>query len=522
MAQPRIMFYHDGRHPLIYMYEPPMQPVEYEAAVDELVGTPVEALMFCVGDGRTVLHDTKVGELWGHNMDRWPHLIFRRACQNAQHLIETGHDPLRVVCDRAHAKGMLVYPTLLVQQGRGERGVDVRCSDFRFDNTNLEIGAGGDLPPDFGGATSLDFKHEQVRDERFALIEETLVQYEVDGLALDLAYTPHYFHPDEVEAGRDVMTSWIERVHKAVKARGSQRELAIKIPADLRVCDGIGLDVRGWIERGIVDVLIGEGMGGNDWLDQTVDFRPLVEAADGSSCRVHAALGSFVDSDRLAEGPIQMIRAAACNIWAQGVDGLYIGQWFGQWPYGPEFYEKLREVPHPDIMAARDKIYFIPTQNSRQSGSTDARPLPAPLPVGEPMRVVFDVSDDLERWHDHGCVHEVILRCCVLNVAELDRVDFVFNGQVLPADRLRRINQMYRMRAPRYRVNNAYWYVYRLDRAFWPRQGANALEVTLRERDRDLTPTVELRDVELQIDYLMGRSFHRGIDPDLGPSETLR
>ena len=61
---PRIMFYHDGRYPLIYMYEPPMQKKEYEAAVDELVGTPVEALMFCLGDGRTVLHHTKVGELW--------------------------------------------------------------------------------------------------------------------------------------------------------------------------------------------------------------------------------------------------------------------------------------------------------------------------------------------------------------------------------------------------------------------------------------------------------------------------
>ena len=24
MSKPRIMFYHDGRHPLIYMYEPPM------------------------------------------------------------------------------------------------------------------------------------------------------------------------------------------------------------------------------------------------------------------------------------------------------------------------------------------------------------------------------------------------------------------------------------------------------------------------------------------------------------------
>jgi len=78
-SPPRIMFYHDGRHPLIYMYEPPIEKEEYEAGVNELVGTPVEALMFCMGDGRTVLHETDVGELWGHNVEKWSHTIFRRA-----------------------------------------------------------------------------------------------------------------------------------------------------------------------------------------------------------------------------------------------------------------------------------------------------------------------------------------------------------------------------------------------------------------------------------------------------------
>ena len=139
------MFYHDGRHPLIYMYEPPMQKEEYESAVDELLGTPIEALMFTMGDGRTVLHDTKVGELWGDHIKKWPHLIFRRAYQNAKALIAAGHDPLRVVCDRAKAKGMLIYPVLLVQQGTGKRGEDTRTSEFRLNNRHLEIGAGGGL-----------------------------------------------------------------------------------------------------------------------------------------------------------------------------------------------------------------------------------------------------------------------------------------------------------------------------------------------------------------------------------------
>ena len=523
MPQPRIMFYHDGRHPLIYMYEPPMQKEEYEAGVDELVGTPVDALMFCLGDGRTVLHNTKVGEIWGHNVKKWSHLTFHRAHRNARCLIRAGHDPLRLICDRAHAKGLLVYPTLLVQQGRGEPGQDVRCSNFRFENAHLEIGAGGDLDPDFPGLTCLDFKHEEVREERFALIEETLNTYPVDGFELQLNYTPYYFHPDDVEAGRKIMTAWIGRVCRAVKNSGPERELAIRIPASIEGCLQVGLDVREWLRRGIVDVLIGQTFSGPELLDATVDFRSLVEAVKGTSCRVHAALHSHVDSDRLAEATIEMIRAATCNYWAQGVDGLYLAHWFGNWPYPASFYEKLRELPHPDIMAPRDKHYYVPTETGRYPRPVTEpgvdMDLPAALDVDKPTRVRFRTSDDLPHWHKTGRVHDVLLRVRIMNTTERDRLRFRLNNKDLPAEHLRKINQMYRMSAPRYRTGSGYWFVYRTDRAHWPGKGLNTLEVTLLKRDPDITSQIYLRDVELEVKYLMGKNFHRGQDPDLGPYE---
>ena len=523
MTEPRIMFYHDGRHPLIYMYEPPIQPEEYEAGVDELAGTPIEALMFCLGDGRTVLHDTKVGELWGHNVEQWPHLIFRRAHQNARQLIDTGCDPLRLICDRAHAKGMKFYPTLLVQQGRGPRSEDVRCSDFRFDNAHLEIGAAGDLDPDFLGMRGLDFKHEEVREERFALIEETLNNYPVDGFELQLNYMPYYFHPDEVEEGRHIMTRWIRRVYEAVKQSDPGRELAIRIPASIEGCLEVGLDLRAWLREGIVDVLIGQTFSGPELLDPMADFRPLVEAVSDSGCRVHASLNSLVDSDRLDQAPIEMIRATATNYWAQGIDGLYLAHWFGNWPYQASFYEKLRELPHPEVMAPKDKYYYVPTQTGRYpEPSTEPgifMQLPVDLILDRPVAVHFFVSDDLVRWDHSGRVHAVLLRLRVMNVTEKDRISAWLNGHELPPDQLRRINEMYRMQAPRYRTGSGYWFVYRLDREHWVQQGENSLEVTLHQRDSEVIPQIYLRDVELEIDYLMGRNFHRDQDPDLGDRE---
>jgi hypothetical protein len=519
--QPRLLFYHDGRHPLIYMYEPPIQKEQYEAAVDELAGTPVEAIMFCLGDGRTVLHDTKVGELWGHNVDKWPHIIFRRAHQNAKHLIDTGNDPLRIVCDRAHEKGMLFYPTLLVQQGTRDRAVDVRASEFRFNNRHLEMGAGGDLDADHPCASCLDFKHAEVREERLALIKETVDKYPVDGFELQLNYQAYYFHPAEVMAGQAIMTEWIREVRRTLTESGANRELVIRVPADVEGCESVGLDVRQWIAEGLVDVVVGETLGGPELLDHTSNLRPLVEAAEGKPTRVHAALHALVDSDRLHQATNEMLRAAASNYWAQGVDGLYLAYWFGYWPYKAPFYEILREALHPDVMEPKDKTYYIPTATGRYP-EPRLEPglkmqLPADLHPNQPVRLQLPISDDLPHWNRTGRVHQVLLRCRVMNTTELDRLEFRLNGKQLPDELRRTINEMYRMSAPRYRTGSGYWFIFKLDREHWPRQGKNTIEITLGKRDPDVTPEVFLRDVELEVQYLLGKNFHRGQDIELGP-----
>ena len=129
------------------------------------------------------------------------------------------------------------------------------------------------------------------------------------------------------------------------------------------------------------------------------------------------------------------------------------------------------------------------------------------------------ISDDLPRWEKVGRVHEVLLRIRVANTTELDTLTFRLNGKELPVASLRKINQMYRMSAPRYRTGSCYWYLFTLDGSNWPRKGLNEIEITLQRRDPDVLPEVFVRDVELQIQYLMGKHFHRGQDIDLGRYE---
>ena len=122
------------------------------------------------------------------------------------------------------------------------------------------------------------------------------------------------------------------------------------------------------------------------------------------------------------------------------------------------------------------------------------------------------------RGSSSGRVHEVLLRLRVLNTTELDRLTFNLNGTPLPDSALRKLNEMYKMSAPRYRVFG-YWFIYKLNADQWPRQGRNSVSVTLVARDQDVTLPIVLRDVELEIKYLMGKNFGRGQEADVGDFE---
>ena len=524
MKTPRIMYYEDGRHSHIYTYEPPMQKEEYEAVVNQLLGTPVDTLVFCLGEGRTMLHDTKAGEFWGHNVDKWPHTIWRRAHQNAKNLIEEGNDPLRIICERAQSEGFMIYPSLNIQWDsavRGEGSIWVRVSDFRFDNTDLEIGADGNIDPDFPGIGCMDFKHEKVRDERFGIIQESVTEYPVDGFEINLAQMPYFFHPKETDAGRTIMTEWISKIHSTVKNSGADRKLAIRVINNIDRCFELGLDVKEWIKQGIVDVIIVEDR--HHRVNPMADFTPFVQAVEGTSCTMIAVIQNlFQDgSSPHKVDNIEKTRATACNYWNQNIGGLFLDRgWFVDAPYGDSFYAKLRELPYPHLMDEKDKTYYVSYPGRMGDEDTNLQPcpeLPIELSVGIPTHTEFTISDDLQKWNAVKRIHDVLLRINIVGITELDKLEFKLNGQKLPESCLRTINLMFRMSIPENRSIGGYLFIFRPDMQNWPVKGKNDLEITLLKRDPDVITDVAINKVEIETKYLLGRNFYHGrSDSDLG------
>ena len=127
-----VMFYTDGRHSSVYLYEPPMGAKQYLEPIDELVDLGIDTITYAVGDCSVLLYATKVGERWGHNVDLTDHDIWWRAAHNARLMIEQGTDPLMLVCQRAQQRGFQFLPSLLLNMIHTPHDRVTNCRVARF------------------------------------------------------------------------------------------------------------------------------------------------------------------------------------------------------------------------------------------------------------------------------------------------------------------------------------------------------------------------------------------------------
>ena len=132
-----------------------------------------------------MLYDTKVGEKWGHNVNKTNHLV---SC-NLEQFIADGNDPLEIVCTRAHELGFTFIPSLILGMKHQERveATNCFCSDFCFDHPEYQVGPEPDFPEArWDDPTRFSYAIKEVRQNRLAVIEELLSSYDTDVIELNL------------------------------------------------------------------------------------------------------------------------------------------------------------------------------------------------------------------------------------------------------------------------------------------------------------------------------------------------
>lgn len=514
-----VMFYTDGRHTSVYLYEPPMGAQQYVEPIDELVDLGIDTITYAVGDCSVLLYSTKVGERWGHNVDLTDHDIWWRAAHNARLMIEAGTDPLRLVCEHAQRRGFRFLPSLLlnVHHTAHDRVTDCRVADFTTAHPEWQVGEEADGPHDI--PARLSFAVPEVRADRLAVIGELVGDYPVDGIELNMHDYAPFIARREVAEHTETITGWMRDIRRvcdeAAAAQGRAKRLVIRIGATVAGNLAMGMDLAAWIGEGLVDTVIGmQVVGGFE--NETTGLRELVDAAAGTDVRVLAGM----ESANRAEHSRPAVRAAAANAYAAGVDGVLFHTYYPapkRYPYDDEATGRLRFMGHPDLLARHDKTYrLVMPANADAAARYDLREqLPAELAPGDTSHeITLEVSDDVSGRAALGELWRCELRVMLQHLTYEDRVRLLWNGAAIPATDWRRADWTYQLRPrPDFAVNG-----YRLHADLarpqrLPTTGVNTLRIEVLDKDAQLVHPVTVVDVDLVIEYLPHRNALR---PDEG------
>ena len=209
MRKPKLIYYNDSRHYLMYRYDPPLSRHVLRQPVDEILGTGVDTLFFGLASGATFLHDTRVGKRWGEGVSDHNHgIMWWRAGKNLERAIADGLDPLQVVIDRAHEKDIQIVCSLRINEGGTGGGLNKNRYMFsRLKEEHPEYMIGDDSA-DPGKSTCLNFAIPEVRQERLAIIEEVCDRYGADGIEID-DYVRTFFRQSEIEKNTPLLTEFM-------------------------------------------------------------------------------------------------------------------------------------------------------------------------------------------------------------------------------------------------------------------------------------------------------------------------
>ena len=477
MRRRRTIYFNDARHYYLFVFEPPMTMEDAWRPVDEVAGTAVDTFIYGANRGDGCFWPTKAGLRFGDDTRPFDHPAYWRTWHNMQSLMDRGLDPLTVLIDRAHDKGMEFV-------------------------ASLRMGSLGGTDPSFKLANGGRWlAHPEVRDIQLRMFQELATEYPVDGIEIDLAAgggRPDLFRPEEVEQNTPVLTEHVRNISQVARSRpGGPALVGVRVFPVEAMNARFGLDVRTWLKEGLVDY-VAPLLYGYMVLDPDLPIEWLVEAAHEADTSVYAVLMPYHD-DQATGSPHRVfptperVRAAAANYWDKGADGLY--SWFMRWPLEDAERRILTELGDPDLVAEQDKQYVVLKRDEHAAEFGYDAPLPVEIPSPDPGKryaIPFSIADDIEGKADR--IRRVRLRINISTVLSADRLTVLLNGRSLADEACTREY------GHPYGVYNAQWLEFELE-SVRPRRGQNTLEISLDGRPEDMAGGITVDAVHVFVEY---------------------
>ncbi|MBI4678287.1 MAG: hypothetical protein HY748_11965 [Elusimicrobia bacterium] len=352
------IFNNDINNILGWSSGPDITAEEYEAAVERILALAPGVLAQNVGMPDPVIYRSKAATTWDrYTADAfkavWPSMTDEDAGREAsamRRLLELGTDPLAITVKACRRRGVRVVASFRMN-AEDFYGRQLDTSDFGRRHPHLRI----------PGANCLDPAQPEVYRHLMAVFTEVAGSYDIDGIELDFR---RWFHMvSDPERNHVVLTRLVADVRRMLDETARRKGVPRRLLLGARVgpmlegrfrkedfpgvyygepqnrsCRGLGLDVKAWIARRLIDYVspaLFEPMG----LPKTREFARL---AVGTGVGVYPTL-SYVpgwahdgaparlpDDDRTRRRHRDFIIQEALRSYEDGADGVSLFNW---WPH---------------------------------------------------------------------------------------------------------------------------------------------------------------------------------------------
>ncbi|NUQ65564.1 MAG: hypothetical protein HUU20_24105 [Pirellulales bacterium] len=443
-----LIFNNDGNEP-VYLMKVPTAEELLRHRTTKLAGSHVGTIFYCTwGSGVGLFtHNTKVAEVFDTKEGYFSTNLTRD-------LLDAGIDPLNVMIEFGRKHRIEVFWSMRMNDVHDSNTnyvwgpLTFKSNRFKLRHPEYLFGT-AEHPPKIGGWSGVDYGQAGVRDYVFRIIEEVCQNYAVDGIELDFNRYPVLFKSNAMgrqatNADRAGMTDLLRRVRVAADAAGANRGRPIlitaRVPDSVEYCRAIGLDLEHWLRNDLLDMMtIGGYFQLNPW-------EYSVALARKYGVKVYSSIDDArirrLPANRAMRNSVLSRRGQAMNLWAAGVDGIYMFNAFD--PNDPLW----RELGDPKLLATLDKDYFASVRgrgyaavtwypNAKFQNVAFLNPdAPLPLRAGRKTTVSFYVGDDFTQA---PIIPKTVLRLQFKNLPDESTSRFVgieLNGTLLPEGQL--------------------------------------------------------------------------------------
>jgi hypothetical protein len=474
--------------------------------------TQVGAHFWCVGE-HAARWPSQVLELLGDEHGRrYENAYTYLFTENVRQMIERGEDPQAGILRRGHELGMQVYAS-------------IRMNDNHFNGAQVEDLAGlhhtemtalrrahpewllGKRTSEWF-ALSWDFSVPQIRQHRYAHIEEVCRTWAWDGVELD--WQRHAFHLPQDQGYRlryaltDLQRAVRRLTDELSQERGRPFYLAARVAGDLDMCLRLGYDIPAWVEEGLVDLLIPAGGAATDPAVDVAGFAalckpqgiPVYPGFDG------ALPDPFVGPEDARTKDRMRTRAIASRHYALGAEGIYVFNWHAN---ADSRRDLLAQIGSPQTLRRTDQLHaathrFLHRQGEWR-GAYDNDRLRGEVPValkptltGCGPKVVFHLAQDFSE----DPPRELLLRVRLDQWVKGDQVRVKWDGIELD-----NLEQQYCFVNDPHRLSDTSataWLCHSLD-PMQVKPGPHTVEIILDQRHPQVACDLVLTDVELVVRY---------------------